>query len=130
MLVKYREELTRPIDEAMEFLKRVEAQLDSISGGGGSSSSARLSLTGKISSPHHRIGIGTTAAAGPPPRTSCCLLAPFLFLFLLSCCSYMAVVRRPAQPGVFIYIGVGTGLPHWVWLILDSGGGCSGSLPL
>ncbi|XP_066396693.1 homeobox protein rough sheath 1-like [Miscanthus floridulus] len=43
MLVKYREELTRPIDEAMEFLKRVEAQLDSISGGG--SSSARLSLT-------------------------------------------------------------------------------------
>ncbi|XP_066389332.1 homeobox protein rough sheath 1 isoform X2 [Miscanthus floridulus] len=44
MLVKYREELTQPIDEAMEFLKRVEAQLDSISGGG-SSSSARLSLT-------------------------------------------------------------------------------------
>ncbi|CAD6226957.1 unnamed protein product [Miscanthus lutarioriparius] len=43
MLVKYREELTRPIDEAMEFLKRVEAQLDSISGGG--SSSARFSLT-------------------------------------------------------------------------------------
>ncbi|XP_062188543.1 homeobox protein rough sheath 1-like [Phragmites australis] len=39
MLLKYREELTRPIDEAMEFLKRVEAQLDSISGG-----SARLSL--------------------------------------------------------------------------------------
>lgn len=47
VLVKYREELTRPIDEAMEFLKRVEAQLDSISGGG-SSSAARLSLTGKI----------------------------------------------------------------------------------
>uniref|UniRef100_A0A0A9ERX9 Rs1 n=1 Tax=Arundo donax TaxID=35708 RepID=A0A0A9ERX9_ARUDO len=41
MLVKYREELTRPIDEAMEFLKRVEAQLDSIAGG---SSAARLSL--------------------------------------------------------------------------------------
>lgn len=44
MLVKYREELTRPIDEAMEFLKRVEAQLDSIAGG---SSAARLSLAGK-----------------------------------------------------------------------------------
>ncbi|KAF8731278.1 hypothetical protein HU200_016331 [Digitaria exilis] len=42
MLVKYREELTRPIDEAMEFLKRVEAQLDSIAGDG--SSAARLSL--------------------------------------------------------------------------------------
>lgn len=53
MLVKYREELTRPIDEAMEFLKRVEAQLDSIAGGAaaGSSSSARLSLAGKIDRP-------------------------------------------------------------------------------
>ncbi|RCV09404.1 hypothetical protein SEVIR_2G029800v4 [Setaria viridis] len=46
MLLKYREELTRPIDEAMEFLKRVEAQLDSIAGSatGGGSSAARLSL--------------------------------------------------------------------------------------
>ncbi|KAG2631429.1 homeobox protein rough sheath 1-like [Panicum virgatum] len=44
MLVKYREELTRPIDEAMEFLKRVEAQLDSIAGAGAGSSAARLSL--------------------------------------------------------------------------------------
>lgn len=46
MLVKYREELARPIDEAMEFLKRVEAQLDSISGAG---TGARLSLAGKAS---------------------------------------------------------------------------------
>ncbi|CAN6181141.1 unnamed protein product [Urochloa humidicola] len=47
MLVKYREELTRPIDEFMEFLKRVEAQLDSIAGAaaGGSSAAARLCLT-------------------------------------------------------------------------------------
>ncbi|OEL21399.1 Homeobox protein knotted-1-like 12 [Dichanthelium oligosanthes] len=44
MLVKYREELTRPIDEAMDFLKRVEAQLDSIAGATGGSSAARLSL--------------------------------------------------------------------------------------
>ncbi|KAM0868637.1 hypothetical protein ACQ4PT_041182 [Festuca glaucescens] len=42
MLAKYRAELTRPIEEAMEFLKRVEAQLDSITGG--SNGSARLSL--------------------------------------------------------------------------------------
>jgi hypothetical protein len=56
MLVKYREELTRPIDEAMEFLKRVEAQLDCIAGGGGSSSSARLSLAGKIDGPTDRSG--------------------------------------------------------------------------
>jgi hypothetical protein len=45
MLVKYREELTRPVDEAMDFLKRVEAQLDSISGAAGGST--RLSLAGK-----------------------------------------------------------------------------------
>lgn len=49
MLAKYREELTRPIEEAMEFLKRVEAQLDSITGGG--HGSARLSLAGKPSLP-------------------------------------------------------------------------------
>ncbi|KAJ0963330.1 hypothetical protein J5N97_028452 [Dioscorea zingiberensis] len=33
MLVKYREELTRPIQEAMDFLKRIESQLNSISNG-------------------------------------------------------------------------------------------------
>lgn len=27
MLVKYREELTRPIQEAMEFIRRIESQL-------------------------------------------------------------------------------------------------------
>jgi hypothetical protein len=47
MLVKYREELARPIDEAMEFLKRVEAQLDSISGAAAGGSAARLPLAGK-----------------------------------------------------------------------------------
>ncbi|KAJ4815109.1 Homeobox protein knotted-1-like 1 [Rhynchospora pubera] len=31
MLVKYREELTRPLQEAMEFLRRVESQLNSLS---------------------------------------------------------------------------------------------------
>ncbi|KAI4998189.1 homeobox protein KNOX3 [Hordeum vulgare subsp. vulgare] len=31
MLVKYREELTRPLQEAMEFLRRVETQLNSLS---------------------------------------------------------------------------------------------------
>uniref|UniRef100_A0A0D9WV64 Homeobox domain-containing protein n=1 Tax=Leersia perrieri TaxID=77586 RepID=A0A0D9WV64_9ORYZ len=47
MLSKYREELTRPIDEAMEFLKRVESQLDSLAGAGhvGGGGSARLLLT-------------------------------------------------------------------------------------
>jgi hypothetical protein len=32
MLVKYREELARPIQEATEFFKSVETQLDSITG--------------------------------------------------------------------------------------------------
>ncbi|XP_073014187.1 homeobox protein knotted-1-like 12, partial [Typha latifolia] len=33
MLVKYREELSRPIQEAMDFLKRVETQLNSLTNG-------------------------------------------------------------------------------------------------
>ncbi|KAL4181310.1 hypothetical protein AMTRI_Chr12g236610 [Amborella trichopoda] len=33
MLVKYREELTRPIQEATEFLRRIESELNSISNG-------------------------------------------------------------------------------------------------
>ncbi|XP_020093210.1 homeobox protein rough sheath 1-like isoform X1 [Ananas comosus] len=36
MLVKYREELTRPIQEATEFLKRVESQLNSLTNGASS----------------------------------------------------------------------------------------------
>jgi len=31
MLVKFREELTRPLQEAMEFMRRVESQLSSLS---------------------------------------------------------------------------------------------------
>ncbi|XP_074263991.1 homeotic protein knotted-1 [Silene latifolia] len=33
MLVKYREELTRPVQEAMEFMRRIEAQLNMLSNG-------------------------------------------------------------------------------------------------
>lgn len=33
MLVKYREELTRPVQEAMDFMRRIEAQLNVISNG-------------------------------------------------------------------------------------------------
>ncbi|CAH9105217.1 unnamed protein product [Cuscuta epithymum] len=33
MLVKYREELTRPLQEAMEFLRRIESQLNMLSNG-------------------------------------------------------------------------------------------------
>jgi KNOX2 domain len=43
MLVKYREELTRPIQEATEFLKRVESQLNSLTNG-----TALLLSTGKF----------------------------------------------------------------------------------
>jgi uncharacterized protein YoxC len=42
MLVKYKEELTRPIQEATEFLKRVESQLNSLTNG-----TALLLSTGK-----------------------------------------------------------------------------------
>jgi hypothetical protein len=67
MLAKYREELTRPIDEAMEFLKRVEAQLDSITGG--SHGSARLSLAGKT--------IPTLLASPLPSYPICYMLVCF-----------------------------------------------------
>jgi hypothetical protein len=92
MLVKYREELTRPIDEAMEFLKRVEAQLESIAGAAvGGSSAARLSL------------------AGNEKKNSC--RNSFFVL------SYM-VVRRPH---VFFITICAIGLPHWEWLFWIAG---------
>ncbi|PKA54231.1 Homeobox protein knotted-1-like 2 [Apostasia shenzhenica] len=40
MLVKYKEELTRPVQEAMNFLKKAESQLHSMTNGGGSAASA------------------------------------------------------------------------------------------
>jgi len=33
MLVKYREELTRPIQEAMDFMRRIETQLNTLCNG-------------------------------------------------------------------------------------------------
>lgn len=33
MLVKYREELSRPIQEAMDFMRRIESQLTSLCNG-------------------------------------------------------------------------------------------------
>jgi len=120
MLVKYREELTRPIDEAMEFLKRVEAQLDSISGGG--SSSARFSLTGKIK-------IATSSDRRRSSSRSIVLLC-FIFLLLARSLPSLLLLLHGGGTGVCIYTGVERGLPHWVWLLLDSGGSCSGSLPL
>lgn len=33
MLVKYREELTRPIQEAMDFMRRIETQLNMLTNG-------------------------------------------------------------------------------------------------
>ena len=91
MLVKYREELTRPIDEAMEFLKRVEAQLDSIAGAGAGSSAARLSLAGnEIEKP-----------AG-------CCNSQLLLLASSRTWSYDGLM--------FFYYHSAIGLPHWEWL--------------
>ncbi|XP_008657263.1 homeotic protein knotted-1-like [Zea mays] len=47
MLVKFREELTRPLQEAMEFMRRVESQLNSLSISG-------RSLCNILSSEHWR----------------------------------------------------------------------------
>ena len=88
MLVKYREELTRPIDEAMEFLKRVEAQLDSIAGAAGGSSAARLSLAGNEKE---------TAAATASPLSRTWSVVRRLHVFFITICAI--------------------GLPHWEWLL-------------
>ena len=34
LLVKYRDELTRPIQEAMDFMRRIETQLNMLNNGG------------------------------------------------------------------------------------------------
>jgi hypothetical protein len=109
MLVKYREELTRPIDEAMEFLKRVEAQLDSIAGAavdGGSSAAARLSLTGNEKK--HQL----------------------LLLLQLAVQRLLLLVHGRTAASCFFITICALGLPHWEWLFWISGGGCPGSLPL
>ncbi|PKA49689.1 Homeobox protein knotted-1-like 6 [Apostasia shenzhenica] len=49
MLVKYREELARPLDEAADFLRRVESQLNSVTGG-----SPRLHCSAGNSCYNHR----------------------------------------------------------------------------
>jgi hypothetical protein len=45
MLVKFKEELTRPLQEVMEFMRRVESQLNSLS-------ISRRSLRNILSSEH------------------------------------------------------------------------------
>jgi len=56
MLVKFREELTRPLQEAMEFMRRVESQLNS------------LSICGR--SLRNILSSGTEIAAPHAPLTS------------------------------------------------------------
>jgi homeobox protein Meis2 len=51
MLVKFREELTRPLQEAMEFMRRVESQLNSLSISGRSLRNILSSGT-EIAAPH------------------------------------------------------------------------------
>ena len=51
MLVKFREERTRPLQEAMEFMRRVESQLNSLSISGRSLRNILSSGT-EIAAPH------------------------------------------------------------------------------
>ncbi|KAL6012819.1 hypothetical protein ACLOJK_003308 [Asimina triloba] len=48
MLVKYQEELTRPLQEAMDFMKRVESQLNTLTAG-----SVRVFSSGEFLQPQH-----------------------------------------------------------------------------
>ncbi|KAL2894901.1 Homeotic protein knotted-1 [Bienertia sinuspersici] len=48
MLVKYREELTRPVQEAMDFMRKIEAQLNVISNGRVSVLSTGMEIVGTL----------------------------------------------------------------------------------
>ncbi|KAG0464878.1 hypothetical protein HPP92_019042 [Vanilla planifolia] len=63
MLVKYKEELTRPVQEAMEFLKKVETQLNSLTNGATASlfSSADEKCEGVVSSEDEQDGSAAEA---------------------------------------------------------------------
>jgi hypothetical protein len=106
MLAKYREELTRPIDEAMEFLKRVESQLDTIAGGahGGGAGSARLLLAGK--STNH------------PSPSSCSRLRFYFYLHTCSFCFFSSAAAAADDDDDLVVGGDGDGgggggLPHF-----------------
>ncbi|KAJ6807339.1 homeotic protein knotted-1-like [Iris pallida] len=63
MLVKYREELTRPLQEAMDFLRRVESQLSSLTNGATASifSTGEIRCEGVGSSEEEQDGSGAEA---------------------------------------------------------------------
>ncbi|XP_077216270.1 homeobox protein knotted-1-like 2 [Tasmannia lanceolata] len=58
MLVKYREELTRPLQEAMDFMRRVESQLNTLSNGSVSIFSSDEKCEGVGSSEEDQDGSG------------------------------------------------------------------------
>ncbi|CAA6667457.1 unnamed protein product [Spirodela intermedia] len=64
MLVKYKEELTRPLNEAMDFLRRVESQLNALTNG----SSRSLSGVGSSEEDPDTV-MGDAKLAGMDPRT-------------------------------------------------------------
>lgn len=75
MLVKYREELTRPLQEAMDFLRRVESQLSSLTHG---ATASIFSNAGKLIS--------------NSPLLSSVTRVFFFFLILFSLSFYSATV--------------------------------------
>jgi hypothetical protein len=70
MLVKFREELTRPLQEAMEFMRRVESQLSSLSISG-------RSLRNILSS-----GIEISSLRAALSESVACSCSSLLFVFL------------------------------------------------
>ncbi|RRT58762.1 hypothetical protein B296_00008236 [Ensete ventricosum] len=103
MLVKYREELTRPLQEAMEFLRMVEAQLNSLSLTDGS---LRILSAGRANTLFHiLLGSSNTMIAHPQactelrkPRDRDTTLRPWLILVLIHFSSWKrgeAAVVRP-----------------------------------
>lgn len=82
MLVKYRDELSRPIQEAMDFMRRIETQLNILSNG-----AVRVFSSGTLSG-------------------HVCLLFPFIFFFLRVICSIFFINRPISVPRKDIYLHI------------------------
>ncbi|RZR91707.1 hypothetical protein BHM03_00019880 [Ensete ventricosum] len=116
MLVKYREELSRPLQEAMEFLGRMESQLNSISDNSGS---LRIISSGDVK----ELVLGFQSAvdfntAMPRCATAVCQEAKYVRVAFLHVSFY-----REVSCYAYNYIWMVTFL--LVWMLDEKFGGCS-----
>jgi hypothetical protein len=99
MLVKFREELTRPLQEAMEFMRRVESQLNSLSISGRSLRNILSSGIEKIAASINQISASFLPLAVPGLflEWAAAFLVYLHAVFLLGylpVCRYLICIRK------------------------------------